>query len=64
MLFDAEAIVLAAVLVILPAVFAILSVKRHVSRFMRDVEAEEQTAENSGRDENAFREQTDASEHI
>ena len=54
MLFDAEAIVLAAMLVIVPAVFAILSVKRHVSRFMRDVEAEEQAAENSGRDEKSL----------
>lgn len=54
MLFDAEAVVLAAVLVILPAVFAIISVKSHVSRFMRDVEAEEQAAENSGKDENSL----------
>lgn len=40
--FDCETILLAAMLVVAPAVFAIISVKRNVSKFIRDVEAEEQ----------------------
>lgn len=42
MQFDYETILLAAMLVVAPAVFAIISVKRNVSKFIRDVESEEQ----------------------
>lgn len=41
MQFDYGTVLIAAVLVAAPAIFAVMSVKRHVSQFIRDVEREE-----------------------
>ena len=43
--FDYEIILIAAMLVIAPALFAVMSVRRHVSKFIRDVELEERENE-------------------
>ena len=36
-----EIVLIAAILIAAPGLFAVLSVKRHVSKFIRDVELEE-----------------------
>ena len=47
MQLDYETVFLALALVLAPAAFAFLSVKKHVSGFIRDVEREEQEAADS-----------------
>ena len=47
MSFDTETVLLAALLIVVPAVFSVFTVVRHVSGFMRDVDAEEQAAKDS-----------------
>jgi len=50
MQFDLGTVLIAAMLVIVPGIFAAVCVKRQVSRFIRDVEREEQEKDASGKE--------------
>ena len=47
MQFDYDTVLLAAILVAAPAIFAVITVRRHVSQFIRDVEREEREEKQS-----------------
>jgi len=47
--FDFSTVLVVAMVVIAPALFAVMTVKRHVSKFIRDVELEERENRDAGR---------------